>query len=106
MGIMDKLEGLKDKAEEALEKTDIDDKIKAKAQGVLDKTDIDEKLAAKAGDLKDKAEDMAKGGFLRLDGTDVDFGRGIKGHFALIDDRNDFFAHCYSPSLSYMKIGV
>ena len=65
MGIMDKLEGLKDKAEEALEKTDIDDKIKEKAEkvkdtvedkvdDVLDKTDIDEKIKDKVGDIKEK----------------------------------------------------
>ena len=41
MDLLKKIEGLKDKAEDALEKTDIDDKLKAKA-----------------GELKDKAEDI------------------------------------------------
>ena len=52
MGILD---GLKDKVDDVLEKTDIDDKIKAKAQDVLDKTDIDDKIKGAAGELKDKA---------------------------------------------------
>ena len=48
MSLKETIEGLKDKAEDVLEKTDIDDKLKAKAEEVLDKTDIDDKLKAKA----------------------------------------------------------
>ena len=84
MDIKDALNGLKDKAQDVLDKTDIDDKIidgakkakdkikdakldeklkdaagKAKdaAQGVLDKTDIDEKIVDAATKAKDKAAD-------------------------------------------------
>ena len=52
MGIKDKLEGLKDVVDGALEKTDIDDKIKAKAKEALDKTDIDDKIKDKIDELK------------------------------------------------------
>ena len=56
---------LKDKIQEALDKTEVDDKIVAgvkkgasKVEEVvgkaLDKTDLDEKFVAKAGELKDK----------------------------------------------------
>ena len=81
MGITDALNGLKDKAQDVLDKTDIDDKLmdaakkakkdmedgklegklkdaagKAKdaAQGVLDKTDIDDKIMDAAKNVKDK----------------------------------------------------
>ena len=65
MDIKDALNGLKDKAQDVLDKTDIDDKIKEKAEkvkdtvedkvdDVLDKTDIDEKIKDKVGDIKEK----------------------------------------------------
>ena len=43
--------------------------LKGKAEGALEKTDLDEKLMAKADTLKDKAEDAVKGA---LDKTDID----------------------------------
>ena len=49
MGLLD---GLKDKVDEVLEKTDIDDKIKEKADELLEKTDIDDKIIAGAKGLK------------------------------------------------------
>jgi CheY-like chemotaxis protein len=65
MGFKDKLEGLKDVVDDALEKTELDDKIKAKAQEALDKTDFDEKIKEGAKGLKAKAEDA-------LEKTDID----------------------------------
>ena len=52
MDLKNTIEGLKDKAEDALEKTDIDDKLTAKAEDVLEKTDIDDKIKDKIDDLK------------------------------------------------------
>ncbi len=58
MGIVDEV---KDKVDNLLDKTDIDEKIvgaagsaKEKAKELLDKTDIDEKIAGKIDDLKEK----------------------------------------------------
>ena len=55
---------LKDKVNDALEKTDIDDKIKANSKDikkgvgtVLDKTDIDDKVIAKAKEVVGKFKD-------------------------------------------------
>ena len=74
MDLKSALGGLKDKVDDLLEKTDIDEKIvekagelKEKAGELLEKTDIDEKIAEKAGELKEKvtglfgkAEEAAK----------------------------------------------
>jgi len=67
MGIQDALDGLKDKAQDVLDKTDIDDKIvdaakkaKDKAKDALDKTDLDEKIIDGAKKAKDKAGDLAQ----------------------------------------------
>ena len=63
MGMSDALKDLKDKAQDALDKTDLDeklfdavDKAQDKAKEVLDKTDLDEKIMDAAGQVKDKAE--------------------------------------------------
>ena len=45
---------LKDKVNDALEKTDIDDKIKGKVDEVLEKTDIDDKIKEKVDEIKGK----------------------------------------------------
>ena len=67
MGITDALNGLKDKAQEVLDKTDIDDKVKAeakelkaKAQDALDKVDIDEKIEDGVNKIKDGIEGACK----------------------------------------------
>lgn len=58
-------EDVKDKVQEVLDKTEIDDKIveaadtaKEKVQGVLDKTEVDEKIVEASHDVKEKVEDV------------------------------------------------
>ena len=72
MDLKSTLSGLKDKVDDLLEKTDIDEKIvekagalKDKAGEFLEKTNIDEKVVEKAGELKDKAGEL-------LEKTDLD----------------------------------
>ena len=66
------IESLKSKVQEALDKTDIDEKIvegakglKGKVQEVLDKTDIDEKIVGAVKSVPGKVQEV-------LDKTDID----------------------------------
>ncbi|MBQ1396824.1 MAG: hypothetical protein IIY84_05915, partial [Eubacterium sp.] len=84
--LKDKAAELKGKASEALEKTDIDDKIKAGAAGLKDKiekAEIGDKIKDGAAGLKDKIEKAEIGDKIK------DGAAGLKNKAASVLEKTD-----------------